>query len=85
MVTITGYGHNVYSVIVWRIQEQEKSRTVCYDEQEECEAINKKFIVGDFGKMYDECVIWDIHRNIKKIIRKEGKRYKEFNTIFCNG
>jgi hypothetical protein len=55
LVELVGFnGHIPYSIIIWQLQNEDMSKTVCYTEQDEKVALNRFFTPGDYYNQFDK-------------------------------
>lgn len=57
MVTLMGFSAKPFSIIFWRRNGVDVSKTVCYSKQDELEAISRFYAPGDIYNTYDKAVV----------------------------
>lgn len=59
LVELIGFNGDIpYSIIIWQIQNEDMSKTVCYSKQEEKEALNRFFSIGDYYNQYEKAQVF---------------------------
>lgn len=74
MVTLMGFSAKPFSIIFWRRNGVDVSKTVCYTKQDELEAISRFYFPGDLYNSYEKAVIhrenghFEIQSKIKEVV-----------------
>lgn len=59
MVNLIGFhGPNPFSIIFWQVDGKDQSKTVCYSQSEEEQAVARLHTPGDFYSAYDKAIIF---------------------------